>query len=377
MRQIRKVLSVMICIVMVGLLGMSNIQASGTTITTTIPKQHSLLMQVSDGGSVKINGKTVKDKETITVERLKDTMIQIKAKKGYQLDKLLIAGEERKSEMDEDVFVMKAVNADHEIHVTFVKAGVIEETTPEEVSNDIKKLPDVEDFDKLTPEEKEEVKEQVNGIAENIETMDKEKQKEIKQEDVIKVAKLYDKIYHVKIIKDTTAAQGLPTHIDEKDIKIIGAGMAAKALGGDVKVIVTQDIPTKGSLAFTMKLMVKREGEKDYQQVQLATPIVFQIKLPEHIKVKRLKVNHYRDNGELIEVLKPEINGEVASVLTASFSTFEFIEEQEKQEEPKQEDEKKDTAIVDTADHHHVASLMAMCVIAGICMYSIKRKKLK
>lgn len=377
MRQIRKVLSVMICIVMVGLLGMSNIQASGTTITTTVPKQHSLLMQVSDGGSVKINGKTVEDKETITVERLKDTMIQIKAKKGYQLEKLLIDGEERKSEISGDVFVMKAVNADHEIHVTFVKAGVIEETTPEEVSNDIKKLPDVEDFDKLTPEEKEEVKEQVNGIAENIETMDKEKQKEIKQEDVIKVAKLYDKIYHVKIIKDTTAAQGLPTHIDEKDIKIIGAGMAAKALGGDVKVIVTQDIPTKGSLAFTMKLMVKREGEKDYQQVQLATPIVFQIKLPEHIKVKGLKVNHYRDNGELIEVLKPEINGEVASVLTASFSTFEFIEEQEKQEEPKQEDDKKDIAIVDTADHHHVASLMAMCVIAGICMYSIKRKKLK
>ena len=79
----------------------------------------------------------------------------------------------------------------------------------------------------------------------------------------------------------------------------------------------------------------------------------------------------------MIEVLKPEINGEVASVLTASFSTFEFIEEQEKQEEPKQDDDKKDTAIVDTADHHHVASLMAMCVIAGICMYSIKRKKLK
>lgn len=367
----------MICIVMVGLLGMSNIQASGTTITTTVPKQHSLWMQVSDGGRVKVNGKTVEDKETIAVERLKDAMIQIKAKKGYQIEKLLIDGEERKSEMNENVFKLKAINADHEIQVTFVKAGVIEETTPEEVSDDIKVLPDVEDFDKLTPEEKEEVKEQVNDIVENIETMDKEKQKEIKQEDVIKVAELYDKIYNVKVIKDTTAAQGLPTHIDEDDIQVIGAGMAAKALGGDVKVIVTQDIPTKGSLAFTMKLMVKRVGESDYQQVQLATPIVFQVKLPEHIKVKGLKVNHYRDNGELKEVLIPEIKGEVASVLTASFSTFEFIEAEEKQEEPKQENEKKDTVIVDTGDHSKMIGFMGLFVVAGICAVTLKGKKLK
>lgn len=377
MKQIRKVLSVMICIVMVGMLGMSNIQASGTTITTTVPNQHSLWMQVSDGGRVKVNGKTVEDKEIIAVERLKDAMIQIKAKKGYQIEKLLIDGEERKSEMNENVFKLKAINADHEIQVTFVKAGVIEETTPEEVSDDIKVLPDVEDFDKLTPEEKEEVKEQVNDIVENIETMDKEKQKEIKQEDVIKVAELYDKIYNVKIIKDTTAAQGLPTHIDEEDIQIIGAGMAAKALGGDVKVIVTQDIPTKGSLAFTMKLMVKRVGESDYQQVQLATPIVFQVKLPENIKVKGLKVNHYRDNGELKEVLIPEIKGEVASVLTTSFSTFELIEAEEKQEEPKQEDEKKDTVIVDTGDHSKMIGFMGLFVVAGICAYGIKRLKLK
>ena len=191
------------------------------------------------------------------------------------------------------------------------------------------------------------------------------------------MTKLYDKIYNVKIIKDTTAAQGLPTHIDEEDIQIIGAGMAAKALGGDVKVIVTQDMPTKGSLAFTMKLMVKRAGENDYQQVELATPIVFQIKLPEHIKVKGLKVNHYRVNGELIEVLKPEINGEVASVLTTSFSTFEFIEEQEKQEEPKQENEKKDTVIVDTGDHSKMIGFMGLFVVAGICAVTLKRKKLK
>lgn len=374
MKQIRKVLSVMICIVMVGLLGMSNIQASGTTITTTVPKQHSLWMQVSDGGRVKVNGKTVEDKETIAVERLKDAMIQIKAKKGYQIEKLLIDGEERKSEISGNVFVMKTVNADHEIQVTFVKAGVIEETTPEEVSDDIKVLPDVKDFDKLTPEKKEEVKEQVNDIVENIETMDKEKQKEIKQEDVIKVAELYDKIYNVKIIKDTTAVQGLPTHIDEEDIQIIGAGMAAKALGGDVKVIVTQDMPTKGSLAFTMKLMVKRVGENDYQQVQLATPIVFQVKLPEHIKVQGLKVNHYQDNGELIEVLIPEIKGEVVSVLTASFSTFEFIEEQEKQEEPNQEDEKKDTVIVDTGDHSQLIGLLGLFLLSGIVIIKTKRK---
>lgn len=374
MKKIRKVLSVMICIVMVGMLGMSNIQASGTTITTTVPNQHSLLMQVSDGGRVKVNGKTVEDKETIAVERLKDAMIQIKAKKGYQIEKLLIDGEERKSEISGNVFNMKAVNTDHEIQVTFVKAGVIEETTPEEVSNDIKVLPDVKDFDKLTPEEKEEVKEQVNDIVENIETMDKEKQKEIKQEDVIKVAELYDKIYNVKIIKDTTAAQGLQTHIDKEDIQVIGAGMAAKALGGDVKVIVTQDMPTKGSLAFTMKLMVKRVGENDYQQVQLATPIVFQVKLPENIKVKGLKVNHYRDSGELIEVLIPEIKGEMASVLTASFSTFEFIEEQEKQEEPKQEDEKKDTVIVDTGDHSQLIGLLGLFLLSGIIIIKTKRK---
>ncbi|ALU14010.1 cell surface protein [Eubacterium limosum] len=202
--------------------------------------------------------------------------------------------------------------------------------TPDEVSDSIDKLPTPEDYDAMTPEEQEEVKDAVDTVVDSITDLPEEEQAQIPAEDIEKISDLYDKIYKITIHKDTSAAQGLPTHVDEADIQVYGAGMAAQALGGDVKITLTQDLPPDhATLAFTLELYVKRESGTDYQKVDLKTPIVIQFALPESVKADGLTIEHLNPDGSVKETLTPEIKERTLTFLTTSFSNFLFVEQKD------------------------------------------------
>lgn len=202
--------------------------------------------------------------------------------------------------------------------------------TPDEVSDSIDKLPTPEDYDAMTPEEQEEVKDAVDTVVDSITDLPEEEQAQIPAEDIEKISDLYDKIYKITIHKDTSAAQGLPTHVDEADIQVYGAGMAAQALGGDVKITLTQDLPPDhATLAFTLELYVKRESGTDYQKVDLKTPIVIQFALPESVKADGLSIEHLNPDGSVKETLTPEIKERTLTFLTTSFSNFLFVEQKD------------------------------------------------
>ena len=202
--------------------------------------------------------------------------------------------------------------------------------TPDEVSDSIDKLPTPEDYDAMTPEEQEEVKDAVDTVVDSITDLPEEEQAQIPAEDIEKISDLYDKIYKITIHKDTSAAQELPTHVDEADIQVYGAGMAAQALGGDVKITLTQDLPPDhATLAFTLELYVKRESDTDYQKVDLKTPIVIQFALPESVKADGLTIEHLNPDGSVKETLTPEIKERTLTFLTTSFSNFLFVEQKD------------------------------------------------
>lgn len=198
--------------------------------------------------------------------------------------------------------------------------------TPEEISDAIRDLPYADDYDSLTDEEKAQVKDRVDNIVTGIEGLSEEEKGKIPQKDIVKLGDLYDKIYNVTIHKDTSAVEGLPTRVSEGDIEVYGAGLAAAALGGDVKIIIRQDMPTEGVvMAFTLELYLKRSGENDYSKVQLRTPLVIRMKLPDSVKAEGLTIRNVRDDGSIV-VLTPEIDGRTASFMPAHFSNFLFIE---------------------------------------------------
>ena len=197
--------------------------------------------------------------------------------------------------------------------------------TPEEAAKDINNLPKPEDYDNLTPEEKEQVKEGADKVTEGIENLPPEQQAEIPQKDLEKLDELYEKIYNVIIEADTSALEGHPNHVKPEDIQFFGLGMAAKALGGEVKIVVTQNPAPDGSvLAFSFKLYLKGEGEADYQPAQLITPIDVKILLPEAIGNDGLYVRHLKGDGSE-EAHELRIQGRLATFTTDSFSNFLFV----------------------------------------------------
>lgn len=198
--------------------------------------------------------------------------------------------------------------------------------TPEEISDAIKDLPYADDYDSLTDQEKAQVMDQVDNIVLGIENLSEEEQGKIPQKDIEKLGDLYDKIYNVTIHKDTSAVQGLSTRVPEEDIWVHGAGMAAAALGGDVKIIIRQDMPPEGAvMAFTFELYLKRDGEQEYTKVQLRTPLLVKMKLPASVKAEGLIIRHVREDGSMV-LMATEMDGRTASFMPTHFSNFLFIE---------------------------------------------------
>ena len=180
----------------------------------------------------------------------------------------------------------------------------VKPTTPDEVTDIIDQLPSAENYDKLTDAEKEVVKEAVDKVVDGITDMTPDKQAQIPEDKIEKLGDLYDKVYKVTIHKDTSAAEGLKTHVKEEDIKVYGAGMAAQSLGKDVKITITQDLPTGGeAMAFSLKLFIDQNGS--YVPVELKTPIVIKFPLPESVKAEGLEIHHMNPDGTLKEILPP------------------------------------------------------------------------
>ena len=197
--------------------------------------------------------------------------------------------------------------------------------TPGQAADDIDKLPTAEEYDKMSDADKELVKEAVDKVVEGITEMTPEEQAQIPEDKIEKLGDLYDKVYNVIIHKDTSAAEGLKTHVKEEDIKVYGVGMAAKSLGKDVKITITQDLPTGGeSMAFSLKLFIDQNGS--YTPVELKTPIVIRFTLPESVKAEGLEIHHMNPDGTLKEILIPTINGRALTFMTTSFSNFLFVE---------------------------------------------------
>ena len=199
--------------------------------------------------------------------------------------------------------------------------------TPEEIGQVIAKLPNASELGSLTAEEQTQVKETVDIVIESIAGLPPEQQMQIPQDDIIKLDQYGASPYSLIIDKDTSATKGHETHINEADIQIFGGGIAARAIGCDVKIILTQELPPDGSaLAIRLKLYVRQKGSTEYIEAELKTPIVVQLRLPGHIKTQGLGIRHLNPDGSVKEKLVPVIKNSQASFMTTSFSRFLFVE---------------------------------------------------
>ena len=199
--------------------------------------------------------------------------------------------------------------------------------TPEEISQAIAELPDASGLGSLTEEEQTQVRETVENIIESIAGLPPEQQLQIPQDDIIRLEQYGASPYNLVIDKDTSATTGHETHIDEADVQIFGGSIAARAMDGDVKIVLTQELPPDGAaLAIRLKLYIRQEGSAEYTEAELKTPIVVQLRLPGHIKTQGLGIRHLNPDGSVKENLVPAIKGSQASFMTASFSRFLFVE---------------------------------------------------
>ena len=199
--------------------------------------------------------------------------------------------------------------------------------TPEEISQAIAELPDASGLGSLTEEEQTQVRETVENIIESIAGLPPEQQLQIPQDDIIRLEQYGASPYNLVIDKDTSATTGHETHIDEADVQIFGGSIAARAMDGDVKIVLTQELPPDGAaLAIRLKLYIRQEDSAEYTEAELKTPIVVQLRLPGHIKTQGLGIRHLNPDGSVKENLVPAIKGSQASFMTASFSRFLFVE---------------------------------------------------
>lgn len=142
-----------------------------------------------------------------------------------------------------------------------------------------------------------------------------------------KIEALEDKL-GVSVAKEVT---GFPT-LNQQDITLTGA-----ALNADSSKSVTfrvskpaEDAVVPGVYANAVQFDFDLSGAAEKPSGELAVPIKIKMPVPENIIPEKLRILHYKQNGDLDEILLPALSEEngvwYATFVVKHFSTFAFAE---------------------------------------------------
>ena len=93
--------------------------ASETTLTTTVPAQVSVKLEIEGNGKVEVNGKSYTESTTIEVNRHTKTEFYLIPNSDYELKAILYTDENVCSELRDSIFALQEIESDSVLKVTF------------------------------------------------------------------------------------------------------------------------------------------------------------------------------------------------------------------------------------------------------------------
>lgn len=93
--------------------------ASKTTLTTTVPAQFSVKLEVEGNGKVEVNGKSYTESTVIEVNRHTKTEFRLTPNSDYELKSVFFNGEDVFSELRDSIFALQEIESDSVLKVTF------------------------------------------------------------------------------------------------------------------------------------------------------------------------------------------------------------------------------------------------------------------
>ena len=102
--------------------------ASETTLTTTVPSQVSVKLEIEGNGKIEVNGKSYTESTTIEVNRHTKTEFYIISNSDYELKAILYNDENVFSELRDSIFTLQEIENDSVLKVTFTPKSDSPET---------------------------------------------------------------------------------------------------------------------------------------------------------------------------------------------------------------------------------------------------------
>ena len=93
--------------------------ASKTTLTTTVPAQFSVKLEVEGNGKVEVNGKSYTESTVIEVNRHTKTEFRLTPNSDYELKSVFFNGEDVFSELSDNTFILRETTSNSTLKVTF------------------------------------------------------------------------------------------------------------------------------------------------------------------------------------------------------------------------------------------------------------------
>ncbi|WP_455683695.1 hypothetical protein [Thomasclavelia sp.] len=79
-----------------------------TTFTTTVPKEHTVMLTIGEHGVVKVDGVSYRQSQDIQIDRLKEQTYEIIPDDGYKLEKATYHGEKAEGQTKGNTFTFTA-----------------------------------------------------------------------------------------------------------------------------------------------------------------------------------------------------------------------------------------------------------------------------
>lgn len=102
--------------------------ASETTLTTTVPSQVSVKLEIEGNGKIEVNGKSYTENTTIEVDRHTKTEFCLIPNFDYELKAILYNDENVFSELRDSIFTLQEIENDSVLKVTFTPKNASPET---------------------------------------------------------------------------------------------------------------------------------------------------------------------------------------------------------------------------------------------------------
>ena len=98
--------------------------AAETILTTTVPSQVPIKLEIEGNGRIEVNGKSYTESTTVQVNRHAKTEFIIIPNYDYELKAILYNGENVFSELQNNIFTLQEVKSDSILKVIFAPKGV-------------------------------------------------------------------------------------------------------------------------------------------------------------------------------------------------------------------------------------------------------------